>query len=202
MMQAEDDAGGVQPGEVMQFLNRLPLVDLQQLVVEVGASDYITINANRRDIARQVVEWSGSANGCGLAKLYQQGQAKVRATAVPPVRLWVAPFSRNPHFAGRERQLDELASVLKNDNAFAIRGLGGIGKTQLAVEFAFRCHEDRATYPHYPDFAFILWCSADTPERLRTDLDKWAVRLNPYLRYRTLRAGCPPERPPWTRSGV
>ena len=54
------------------------------------------------------------------------------------------PHARNPLFIGRERDLSRLATVLKGSRTAAIgqiaaaTGLGGIGKTQLAVEFAHR----------------------------------------------------------------
>ncbi|HEY0602293.1 MAG TPA: hypothetical protein VGD58_05235, partial [Herpetosiphonaceae bacterium] len=54
------------------------------------------------------------------------------------------PLSRNPLFVGREDDLRALAGVLKAGGTAAIgqiaaaTGLGGIGKTQLACEFAHR----------------------------------------------------------------
>ncbi len=53
------------------------------------------------------------------------------------------PFSRNPHFVGRQFDLHALAAVFQPGSATsssttAITGLGGIGKTQLAVEFVHR----------------------------------------------------------------
>jgi tetratricopeptide (TPR) repeat protein len=51
---------------------------------------------------------------------------------------------RNPQFVGREAQLHELAEALQTPGTTAIgqvaaaTGLGGIGKTQLAAEFAHR----------------------------------------------------------------
>ena len=53
-------------------------------------------------------------------------------------------FRRNPLFVGREADLLRLAATLKGGGVAAIgqiaaaTGLGGIGKTQLAVEFAHR----------------------------------------------------------------
>lgn len=54
------------------------------------------------------------------------------------------PYARNPMFVGREDDLQQLARTLKAGDTAAIgqiaaaTGLGGIGKTQLAVEFAHR----------------------------------------------------------------
>jgi len=54
------------------------------------------------------------------------------------------PYARNPMFVGREDDLRQLAVTLKAGDTAAIgqiaaaTGLGGIGKTQLAVEFAHR----------------------------------------------------------------
>jgi hypothetical protein len=57
---------------------------------------------------------------------------------------WNVPYPRNPYFAGREDVLKELRETLTHDRsaalgqALAISGLGGIGKTQTAVEYAYR----------------------------------------------------------------
>jgi tetratricopeptide (TPR) repeat protein len=53
-------------------------------------------------------------------------------------------LERNPRFVGRQEQLKQLAAQLKRGEAepargaMAIVGMGGVGKTQLACEFAHR----------------------------------------------------------------
>jgi tetratricopeptide (TPR) repeat protein len=48
------------------------------------------------------------------------------------------PFPRNAIFTGREDDLKALAKNLQNGSHTAATGTGGIGKTQLAVEFCYR----------------------------------------------------------------
>ncbi|CAG8977265.1 hypothetical protein HYALB_00009363 [Hymenoscyphus albidus] len=60
---------------------------------------------------------------------------------------WLVPFGRNKNFVGRESQLEELVAKSnpngnkENCQRVAVTGLGGIGKTQLALETAFRIKE-------------------------------------------------------------
>lgn len=62
-------------------------------------------------------------------------------------RHFIVPFGRNHSFVGRESILDDIASRvppdLDNDNCqrTAIEGLGGVGKTQVALEAIYQVHE-------------------------------------------------------------
>lgn len=61
---------------------------------------------------------------------------------------WHVPFGRNKQFVGRESQLKEIIAKLNPGNnkddcqRVAIAGLGGIGKTQVALEAAFRIQKE------------------------------------------------------------
>lgn len=83
-------------------------------------------------------------------------------TSVSPegASLWNVPFSRNHFFTGREQILTHLHVLLANGptmatltRACSLHGLGGIGKTQLAIEYAYR-------YRH--EYDAILWVEAET----------------------------------------
>ena len=54
------------------------------------------------------------------------------------------PFERNPRFTGRESELSRLEKLLSHTGRttkVAITGLGGVGKTQLAIELVHRAME-------------------------------------------------------------
>ncbi|HKZ70065.1 MAG TPA: tetratricopeptide repeat protein, partial [Anaerolineales bacterium] len=64
------------------------------------------------------------------------------------------PYARNPGFVGRADTLSQLAERLNTDKALVIlAGPTGIGKTQIAVEFAYRCAAQ------FPGGIFWLRCS-------------------------------------------
>lgn len=60
-------------------------------------------------------------------------------------RFWMVPQSRNEHFTGREAVLELLGRALGSkdaaDRVQMLHGLAGVGKTQTALEFAYRQRE-------------------------------------------------------------
>jgi tetratricopeptide (TPR) repeat protein len=91
-------------------------------------------------------------------------------TALPPV--WNVPYQRNPTFTGRQQELAALAAALKPSGTAAVtqllRGAGGVGKTTLAVEYA---------YQHRGQFDTVWWVRAEQPTTLANDLTELAVTL-------------------------
>ena len=76
---------------------------------------------------------------------------------------WNIPYPRNPFFLGRESELAHVHQLLQAGQTTAlaqpqaISGLGGIGKTQLALEYAYRYHQD---------YRAVLWARAESTEAL------------------------------------
>ena len=84
--------------------------------------------------------------------------------------------SRNPCFCGRRNELESIASHLKNTKNgcihSAICGLGGVGKTSLAVEYLCR-HEKE-----YPDG--IFWISGENNEIFQRSLSEVARQIGTF----------------------
>lgn len=85
----------------------------------------------------------------------------LEASLIVPAPHWWVPLPRNPFFTGREEILQKLHTQLHADRATALQGLGGIGKTQVALEYAYR---------HAPEYNAIFWIGADTVESMITSL--------------------------------
>src|SRR5271166_2041390 len=69
--------------------------------------------------------------------------------------------SLGPLFKGRDAALADLRQRLRSGPCQAIHGLGGVGKTRLAIEYAWR---------HASDYTALLFVSARSPVELRANL--------------------------------
>ena len=92
----------------------------------------------------------------------------------PPIvpATWNVPYRRNPHFTGREDVLDLLMHQLsleapenlttpRQPARTVLKGLGGIGKTQIAVEYAYRAR-------NLDQYTYTFWVNAASEEVLIT----------------------------------
>jgi hypothetical protein len=97
--------------------------------------------------------------------------------ALPPPRPFIGIPPRIASFTGRASELDRLdaillkhtpAAVTQSAGRAAVQGLGGVGKTTIAVEYA---HRFRNLY------AGVCWCPAETRARLLSGLAALAAVL-------------------------
>ncbi len=95
---------------------------------------------------------------------------KPTATTLP---IFSVRYARNPNFTGRESLLEAVREALEGGEAAALTqaivGLGGVGKTQLALEYAYR---------HREDYEVVWWVRSEEAARLTDDFCRLAQSLN------------------------
>lgn len=88
---------------------------------------------------------------------------------------WHIPYPRNRFFTGREEILTRLHDMLGQEKAvkqaqsLALSGLGGMGKTQIALEYA---------YQYAQEYAAIFWIASETSESILSSCTAIAHILN------------------------
>jgi tetratricopeptide (TPR) repeat protein len=98
----------------------------------------------------------GIAIGPG-ASLTDNRKYEYHLPAAPPGGPpFVVPYPPNPLFTGREAELARIGALLDSGAAVAVVGTGGLGKTQLAAEYALAA---RARYP-----GGVFWLNMEQPE--------------------------------------
>src|SRR5579864_4807049 len=90
--------------------------------------------------------------------------------ALGPV--WNVPYPQNPRFTGRENILQQLHNSFTRGTGspskqpLALSGLGGMGKTQIALEYTYRYREE---------YQVVLWTQGDSQEVLISELASFAA---------------------------
>ena len=84
------------------------------------------------------------------------------------------PVRHNPLFVGRAEDLKRLAAIIKVGDVAAAAGLGGLGKTQLAAEFAHRYGQFFA--------GGLFWINCSRPEDVASQVARCGGALGMALR--------------------
>lgn len=85
----------------------------------------------------------------------------------------IIPYIENSSFFGREDELRSLDDVLvpyrkSRLSIFSVVGEGGVGKSQLALQFA---------YSHFSEFSTIFWIPADTSFKMERAYEEFALEV-------------------------
>ena len=88
---------------------------------------------------------------------------------------FIVPYERNVRFCGRSKLLQSIRTKLtvtepyRWNHRLALHGLGGVGKTQLALEYAYRQKND---------YRAVYWITAASPASLLSSFDNIAARAS------------------------
>ncbi|KAI9652351.1 MAG: hypothetical protein M1829_001664 [Trizodia sp. TS-e1964] len=105
--------------------------------------------------AKDIIDWEDSAT-------YNSKQEPIILT----------PFDRNDGYVNRENifeKLDHLLAPSSLNRSVAIWGLGGSGKTQIALQYAYRCLDQKI-------LRSIYWIHSDSEARFTQDYTKLASK--------------------------
>jgi nucleoside phosphorylase/tetratricopeptide (TPR) repeat protein len=167
--------------EAATFYQALRAVSHIHGLVVKGVCDYA--NMNKKDTYHDYAARASAMYLLAFIQEYVTEQTMPRrdgpspSSRAGPSAVWNVPYTRNPRFTGRDDLLDRLhqqltptgqdisakARTVALTQPLAIKGLGGIGKTQIAVEYAYRSRE-QGHYTH------TLWVNAANEETIIASL--------------------------------
>ena len=77
-----------------------------------------------------------------LGRVPSHAQSQIKNTS--KTSHWIVPFARNSRFVGRQQEIDYIEKLIvsaASPTKVSVYGLGGIGKTQIALEIAYLVRE-------------------------------------------------------------
>ena len=160
-----------------------PLAALSQLQVS-GSSEQASLNSqlNKALASNASTQGSGSSSGFVLVPEAKQMSENMKKITLPCYFPDEKYFKPTRTFTGRREELSSIESVLlpsvtnsaqseeskQNLHTFVLYGLGGSGKTELALQFV---------QTHYTAFDAVFFLKADTISRLIEEFCQIAIRL-------------------------
>jgi tetratricopeptide (TPR) repeat protein len=101
----------------------------------------------------------------------RQETAQLNAKPADAPALWTVP-NRNAQFSGRDEELARLRALFAESAVVALYGPPGVGKTQLAIEYAHRYSHGAAD-----DYDIVWWIAAEHRDLVEQQLAAIAVGL-------------------------
>ena len=100
-----------------------------------------------------------------ISDLLQQQEVKLDEVNKLLPDIWNVSHIRNTHFTGRKDILSELRAALTSGEPAtwkqAVTGMGGVGKTQITLEYIYR---------HMAEYQIIWWVRSEELATMASDL--------------------------------
>ncbi|KAE8447349.1 hypothetical protein EG329_010907 [Mollisiaceae sp. DMI_Dod_QoI] len=161
---------------IICFYEELPLPGIGPIVpmhsAILSAYPHIGIHANHMEMGRfSSEEDPGFISIAGELRRWVQKLKPIQViTSGPSTGIFDVPHPRHRNFVGRQNILDALTKSLMRSASAALSGIGGVGKTEIAIEYCYKFHE---SHPYTP----VFWISADTIEKFEQSYMNVAKRL-------------------------
>ncbi|MCM1968834.1 MULTISPECIES: FxSxx-COOH system tetratricopeptide repeat protein [Streptomyces] len=144
---------------------------LNSVSLRKGGGSRTTSPASDRHAAEPAPSGAGTTSEGATDMTATHTQPAVESGRSTP-RIWGNIPPRNPNFTGRVDLLERLSERLREGTTTvlpeAIHGMGGVGKTQLAIEYAYR---------HQSEYDIVWWIPAERPGQIGQALVELAQRL-------------------------
>lgn len=125
---------------------------------------------------RTQLQWMAREIGDYIFGLYGIYSATTILPLAEQDQNFYVPYPRNPYFTGQDGELDDIYSFFfssknsSNVRSLALVGMGGSGKTQLAIEYAYR---------YSKQYSAIYWLQADDIGLFFLSVSELAEKLIP-----------------------
>ncbi|HEV2583709.1 MAG TPA: NB-ARC domain-containing protein [Ktedonobacteraceae bacterium] len=166
MKKAEDAI----PNELLSFEREQRLWTQEEVAEHIGAPDANMVGRWERGITRPTSYYRQQ-----LLTLFGKSTRELGFVRKGEIPFWHVPYRQNAYFTGRDELLRQIHTHFKQQQRtrplppLALSGLGGVGKTQTALEYAYR-------YRH--EYHTVVWVRAESSEALISDFIAFAGLLN------------------------
>ena len=181
---ARPTAARLEPGE-------LRLVEIQAVVLHALSGRHLRQAGHIQGLVAEAAGREPGGNStvapdepveAGMSLTQEPGRTEapepsppVTGSSRPAVRVpavWGSVPPRNPNFTGRVELLGQLRESLTAEPTAvlpeALHGMGGVGKTQVVVEFVYR---------HAGDYDVVWWIPAERPAQITASMVELATKL-------------------------
>jgi len=154
---------------------RVHLCELKSMWASITYIDLVGLNESKakdvllKGVKRERIKPSTKTSFPGSAQRQITEQPRFPGS-LPSI--WNVPHQRNPNFAGRVQLMSDLQKALASGPTAltqVIHGLGGVGKTQLALEYVYR---------NLDKYNIIWWIRSEDSATLASDYAILAQELD------------------------